>query len=177
MDPREGLWFAFSSIVIIAFYVTPLLGLALSKQYFWQIFLLSCVSCLLMFLWRVSVGEIGHVTCLGFDTKIRCRSGVYLMPALFPFLRGIDIIFGFGVEVPSDHHEGNTSNIRLLFDQRRPIHHVNTQAGFFGSLLSQTLSGVIFFLLDLRSSDGKVKYYKIGGIGYVTSWIITFASE
>lgn len=99
------------------------------------------------------------------------------MPALVPFLRGIDIVFGFAVEVPSQHHEGNTSNVKILFDQRRPIHNVNTQTGLFGSILSQLASGTIFFLFDLRSADGKVKYYKIGGIGYVVAWVMALATH
>ena len=130
-----------------------------------------------MFLWKVDVSETGHVMCFSFDTKVRCGPGISLMPALVPFLREIALILGFSVEVPSPQHEGNTSNIKILFDQRRPLHHVNTQTGLFGSIMSQLMSSFIFFIFDLRSADGKVKYYKIGGIGYVIAWCMALATH
>lgn len=177
MTLKGGLWFACVAIIIIAIYLTPLLSYAEKSRFFWQIALLSLISCLLMFLWRVSVGETGHVTCLGFDTKIRCESGVYLMPALVPFLRGIDLIIGFAVEVPSQQHEGNTSNIKVLFDQRRPVHHIKTETNLIGSIFSQIANSFIFFLFDLTTADGKVKYYKIGGIGYGIAWVVARATH
>ena len=174
---KIGLWFAFSTLIMIGLYLFPLLDFASKSRLFWYIAGLSFISCLCMFLWRVSVGETGHLTCFGFDTKIRCGSGIYLMPALLPFLRGIDLVFGFAVEVPSQQHEGNTTNIRHFSDQRTASYRVNTHTNFLLMLLGQLFSNLILFLLDLRSADGKVKYYKIGGIGYAVAWGMAFATQ
>jgi hypothetical protein len=169
---KEGLWFAFATLIIIfAIYLVPVIYYARGSKLFYQIIAFSFFSCVLMFFWRVRVGEIAWVTIVGFDTGLRCSSGGYLMPSLLPFLRSWDIILGCGAEVPTTQNEGNTVNIRQFADQRMKTYHVTMQTGLLAGTISQILANILFFMTDLRDADGRVKYYKLGGIGYVVSLI------
>ncbi len=178
MTPKEGLWFAFSTVILFgALYLVPILHYAQNSRLLVHITSISFVSCLFMFFWRVRAGEIAWITILGFDTGLRCGSGGYLMPALLPFLRAWDIILGFGAEVPTVHHEGNTTSIRHLSDQRMARYQVNMQASLLAGKSSQILGNIFYFLIDLRDADGRVKYYKLGGYGYVTAWMIAVSTH
>jgi hypothetical protein len=171
---REMWFFALFALIPIAIYFGPL-GFALwsKKSNTWWLLAFALFCCWMMFNWRVKSGEIGHVMCFGFDTGLRTGPGNYLMPSLAPFLRGMDLVLGWSVEPPSDQHEGNTHNIRHFYDQRAPSYRINTETGMLGALLGQLISNFFLWLFDSRAPDGKFKYYKYGGLGYVVCWIAT----
>lgn len=166
--------YALMTMVPIAFYCIPLFSALRATNQPWYLFLIGFLACTLMFLWNVRVGETGHVLCFGHDTGWRTWSGLFLMPSLFPFLRGFDIVIGWSVEAPSNHHHGNTMNIHHYQDQRLPTHQINTNTGMFGAMFGQLVTNFFSWLFNGRNPNGKFKYYKYGGIIYLLCWMPTF---
>ena len=157
-------------IPILLYFVPQLIFIHNGKA-FWIAYVSGYLGALLMFNWKVSVGEEGSILIFGFDTGWRVGPGNYPSPAIFPFLRGFHVVVGVSVEVPSKHHEGNTTNIKHWFDQRFPSVRINVQSGRFAALLGALFTNILIFLWDVFEPNGKLKYGKVGAYVYFGTWI------
>ena len=170
---KELLLLVFLGFLTAVIYTVPLGIHVWGSQKFWWFVLFSFCFSLVMTCSKVNVGEIGHILILSFDTKLRCGPGIYPTPTMLPFLRGIGIPIGVTVEVPSEQHEGNIKQIRIFQNQLLPVYTINTQAGLFSSLFSRCLSTAWVWVSDIYEPNGKIKYYKIGGLGYGGTWLVS----
>ncbi len=157
--------------VPVFFYNLPLMVNVYQRGVSWAACLVSYLGTLLMFTWKINVGEQGYILLFGHDTKLRTGPGLFLAPSLLPFLRGWGIIFGVSVESDSPQHHGNTVNVHHFQDQRVPAVRVNVESGHLSALIGLAASNLTIWFFNVFDPNGKLKFGKIGGYLYFGSWI------
>jgi hypothetical protein len=171
-----GKW-ALLAHIPVAVYVFPLIFQIYSGAASWLACIVGYLGALLMFNWKVDVGEEGCVLLFGHDTGLRTGPGNFPMPSIFPFLRGGKLILGYSVEVPSQQHHGNTVAIHHFQDQHVPSVRVNVESGQLAALVGLATSNLVLWLWDIFEPNGKLKFGKVGGYLYFGSWAYALAAH
>lgn len=127
------------------------------------------LSTLLMFMWVVRLGEVGRLILFETDTGRDFSSGIYFLPNLFPFVRGIDLVLGYGLVITERLYTNNTQrNINHYVDQRLPTYRVDVKTdSLFRANLDRKTNLFFKWLFTTRGRDGHVEYYRVGRIGFL----------
>ncbi len=130
---------------------------------------------LMMFLWKVEVGEVGVLTFLEFERRERVRPGLYILPNLFPFFREIGIVIGYGIGF-ADKAEGKIpSRVQHYSDQRLSAYRVDVKTdSFIKANLDRNFNLFANHLTTFKDDYGRFQYYRVGRLLFLLTLLATF---
>lgn len=178
MRPFDGRWLIhlFFSCLIAGTYTALLYTTLPDSKWLSTISMFAFGFSLLSQASYVDAGEVGILLgVFGADTGVRCLSGLYFNPSILATLRGLKILLGYAIAVPTNNHEGNTSNVQINYDQGRTSYKMNHDTtSLIIMKADQVVSSFASWASNITDAGGKIKYYKIGMLGYYGCFILAF---
>lgn len=151
---------------------------AKNLSWFPYLMTLAVFSMFLMFLKNIRRGEIGHLEFFGEDKGIVCQQGWYWPPNVLPFLQGIHLTFGLDIVNERVSLLGSIAgnpNVHHYHEQRLPSYSVRvTSESFIRANLDRGMNLLFVSIFTLRDEEGRFKYYKLGTLLYIMSWVLAF---